>query len=531
MRISNTTCQALLLIIAILSILSINAVPKAYAPSLGGGCECTLSPVPAYAQEGTVVSLVLSVKLSITGTVSLYQFVFNVKDPTGTTVHSAPMNHTTTPNEDQFTIIVAYPGPYITGSNSFKGQYAATVDETSPFPTLNVTNSTFILGITDSLSYERTQTVNVQASRYNASETVSVTIRTQTSSTTVFSKQVTASSTGLVTASWKILPNATIDNYVVTLAGTSTHKNPADTQTFSVRFAIISISGISSSQSTYRRTETMMFSFQPFYPDGSLPSTGVGLLSLVGPGGGTLTLTATYDSIAQTFDATYQTTTSNQTGTWTASLGGHGYSDAWGNSGPGTAISTSTQLTPATLSLTVDTNTNIAVGQSLNLNITVEYPDGTTPQTASVRAYLVYTGSPAINDTVPVVYDSTLGFWVGTYTAKPGDTGGLWSFIVTASDSASPPNTGQATRAITIQNGNNTVPTSPSFPLFYFGILAAIIAGILLAVLLVFKKRRVGHASLKIDLEAVHSEAGRIESQEFFQTIKEQVRKDLEDKK
>ena len=55
------------------------------------------------------------------------------------------------------------------------------------------------------------------------------------------------------------------------------------------------------------------------------------------------------------------------------------------------------------------------------------------------------------------------------------------------------------------------------------------IAGILIAVFLVFKKHRVTHARLKIDLEAVHSEAGRIESSEFFKSVKDQVRKEKEE--
>jgi len=42
----------------------------------------------------------------------------------------------------------------------------------------------------------------------------------------------------------------------------------------------------------------------------------------------------------------------------------------------------------------------------------------------------------------------------------------------------------------------------------------------------VFKKRRrTTSASLKIDLEAVKSEAGRIEGQDFFQSIRDQVKK------
>jgi hypothetical protein len=39
----------------------------------------------------------------------------------------------------------------------------------------------------------------------------------------------------------------------------------------------------------------------------------------------------------------------------------------------------------------------------------------------------------------------------------------------------------------------------------------------------------VTHAGLKIDLDAVHSEAGRIGSSEFFQSVKDQVRKEKEE--
>jgi hypothetical protein len=173
----------------------------------------------------------------------------------------------------------------------------------------------------------------------------------------------------------------------------------------------------------------------------------------------------------------------------------------------------------------VTTNTNIAVGQQLKFNATITYPDDTILQPAApVRAYLLYSGTPAINDSVPMVFDTTLGLWVGTYTARSTDTGGLWSLVVKASDSSTPSNAGTATRAITIQNN-----PPASFPLYYFGILAAIIAGLLIAFFLMFKRRRVTHARLKIDLEAVHSEAGRIESSEFFQSVKDQVRKEKDE--
>jgi hypothetical protein len=380
------------------------------------------------------------------------------------------------------------------------------------------------MNIVDSSEHERTQTVTIQASGYNASESVSVKIRTQTTSTLVFSQTAPATLGGVVTASWKIPVNATIDSYVVTVSGTSSFKTPPDVQHFAVNAATMSVATITSFKPTYQRTETMRFSFQPTYPDASLPSTGVGLLTLATPSGTKITLTATYNSNAQTFNANYTTSVINQTGIWTVTLGPRAYSDAFGNTGPVSAIMNTPQLNVAALLIDVTTNTNIGVGQQLRFNATIEYPDGTTLQSGTVRAYLLYSGTPTINDTVPMVFDTTLGLWVGSYTARSTDTGGLWSLVVKASDSPTPANTGTATRAINIQNN-----PPASFPLYYFGIIAALIAGLLLAVFLVFKRRRVTHARLKIDLEAVHSEAGRIESSDFFKSVKDQVRKEKEE--
>jgi len=480
--------------------------------------------VPAYAQEGNTVSLVLTVKFNPVSSTTTFAFRFSVMDPAGRTFQSQLINYTTLPGQNQFNILEAYPSVSFPGSNSVAGLYSTSVDQLAPVVMPNVASSSFFLGIADNPAYERTQTVNMQGIRYNASESVRVTIRTQTTSTLVFSQTIFATSSGAVIASWKILVNATIDNYVVTLTGTSTIKRPPDVQVFSVRAASMSIAGITSVKSTYQRTETMKFSFQPVYPDGSLPTTGVALLTLARPNGGNITLTATYDGLAQTFNASYTTSINNQTGLWTAILTGHAYSDAYGNTGPGVRVTNSPQLAPASLGISVTANTSIGVGQQLRLNATIAYPDGTTFQSGTVAGYLLYSGTPTVNDSVPMVFDTNLRQWIGTYTTRSSDTGGLWSLVVKASDSQSPPNTGTATRAITIQNN-----PPASFPLYYFGIIAAIIAGLLLAFFLVFKRRRVTHARLKIDLEAVHSEAGRIESSDFFKSVKDQVRKEKEE--
>jgi hypothetical protein len=500
-----------------------NPFPETHAAGPTPGGYYYLNPVPGSTQEGNTVSLVLTVTGASGST--LYQFRFLVRNPAGVTFQSRLQNYTTLLGQTQFNILVVYPSASSPGSTSLLGQYAASVDLVSPVASPGVASSSFYINLVDFSERERTQTLNVQASGYNASESVTVTIRTQTTSTLVFSQTTPASSTGIITANWKIPRNATIDTYAVTVSGTSTIKNPADNQHFLVNAAAMSVAAITVLKPSYQRTETMQFSFQPTYPDTSVPSTGVGLLTLARPSGGKITLTAIYNSNAKTFTANYTTSVINETGVWTVTLGARAYSDAYGNTGPGTAISNTPQLTPAVLAVVVTTNTNIAVGQQLKFNATITYPDDTILQPAApVRAYLLYSGTPAINDSVPMVFDTTLGLWVGTYTARSTDTGGLWSLVVKASDSSTPSNAGTATRAITIQNN-----PPASFPLYYFGILAAIIAGLLIAFFLVFKRRRVTHTRLKIDLEAVHSEAGRIENSEFFQSVKDQVRKEKDE--
>ncbi len=508
----------LLTLAVLVPLILVNTVPLGRAEN-----AYTLTPFPIFSQEGSTVALVLTVNNANTSTT--YQFMFLVKDPANRTSNSAIQSHTTGPNENQFSILVNYPSPSFAGSNSLVGQYNAQVVQIGNTITTMVAAAHFYYSVADNIGYERSQTVNMHATGYAASEAVTVTIVTKSTLTTVFSQTVTASPTGVVSTSWRIPVNATVDTYLLSLSGASTVKSPSDAQGFSVKQAVMNIPSISSLQSTYQRTETMQFTFQPAYPDGTFASTGVALLTLARPDGQTITLTATYDNSSQTFQTTYKTSTDNQTGPWNANLAAFAYSDAYGNNGPSRLAAGATQLNPAALSLNVATGTNFVVGQQMGFNASITYPDGTVLQSGAVGAYLLLSGSPVLNESVPMVFDTNLQVWVGTFTWKPADTGGLWSLTVKASDSSVSPNTGTATRAVIVDN--NTTTASPSFPLYYFGIAAGLIAAGLLGAMLLFKKRRkMTGTSLKIDLEAVKTEAGRIEGQDFFQKIRDQVKKD-----
>jgi PKD repeat protein len=662
-------------------------------------------------QEGYSVLLILNVVGASPST--LYQFTFHVRDPSTKVWNSVLQNYTTFSTQTQFSVLPSYPSASFIGAgggtSSLVGQFVGWVNQTRPATgtttAVAVTTNGFFFILTDYTEYQRTQTVGIRASGYNASETATILIRTQTTSTVVLNSTTTASPTGLVTGSWKIPRNAVLDNYVLTVTGKSTAKSPADAQGFPVKAAAMSISSFTSSKSSYQRTETMKFWFKSSYPDLTYANSGTALVVLKNPSAGAVSLTAVYDNIAQTFNATYKTFSTNQTGVWTASIGVNGFDDGFGNNGPAVAVTTSPQLQPAVLAISITSKSYFTIGEQIKLNATIQYPDLTTLQSGQVGAFLLFSGG-GHNDTIPMVYDSTLNLWVGSYSPLT-EPGGLWSLSVAGADSASPTNSGKATKTVQLQDriptasftftsgpiltsssvsfdgsasfdpdgtivgyawdfgdgstgsgatpshsysiagvysvklnvtdntGSTAVSTQTvtitdrpptvtltqssttatpgqaviitisaidpdgtvvnatvtwgdgtrdtimgapttaghtysltnglpsatytvtvtvrdnsgsiasatskqitvqpaqsssnvSFPLYYFGILAPIIGALLIGTFLAFRRHKVTHARLKIDLEAVKAEAGRIENQEFFQSVKDQLKKDKE---
>ena len=605
----------------LLVLLALGVVIGAGVPHIVHAASPLLTAFPFYSQEGSTITIVLSYPGATP--LTLYSFSFFVRDPSTTVWTSTRQNYTTFLGETEFSLIILYPspefpcnGPSLCPSTSLVGTYIVSVSQILPSPRPNVAPPTwFFVGLTDRYQpYQRTQSVSIVATGYAPGESVNIAIRTSTTLTLVYSHTASASSTGQVTDSWYIPKNATVtEDYIVTLTGTVTSKNPADAQGFNVQQALMSISALSSSKSTYQRTETFSFSFQAAYPSGEIANTGLALITLTRPDRTNRTLTATYNGELQTFVATYKTTTTNQTGTWTASLVDYGYDDGFGNQGPTTILTTSPQLQPAAFAVSVTMKAIFAASEQIKFNATITYPDGTLLTSGNVSSTLSLTGG-GYTASVPVVYDTFLNIWIGIYNPRGDEPSGLWSLTVAASDSAQPANSGSSVKAIQVQNRSPvgtftgstnsaltgvsitfdaasssdpdgtivsylwdfgdgstgsgvttshsfanpgtysvrltvtdnlgatasttytvTVTANPqsgsnvSFPLYYFGIIAALIAAGLAGAFFAFRRHKVTHARLKIDLEAVRTEAGRIENQEFFQSVKDQLKKDKDD--
>jgi PKD repeat protein len=168
---------------------------------------------------------------------------------------------------------------------------------------------------------------------------------------------------------------------------------------------------------------------------------------------------------------------------------------------------------PPTVTLT-QSATTATLGRAIVLTIAASDPDGTIATTT-------VNWGDGTTDTIsgPPTTDSH------TYSLASGAPSATYMITVTVHDNSG--STKSATsNPITVQPIQSS--SNVSFPLYYFGILAALIAALLMGTFLAFRRHKVTHARLRIDLEAVKAEAGRIENQEFFQSVKDQLKKDKE---
>jgi len=160
---------------------------------------------------------------------------------------------------------------------------------------------------------------------------------------------------------------------------------------------------------------------------------------------------------------------------------------------------------------------SISTGQTVTVSIASSDPDGTISSTQVDWGDGTVDTIPGASQTDSHQYGST-----GSASSK------TFYITVTVTDN-SHSTSSPSTAAISVQASSQSSSGTLSLPLYYFAILAAVVAVLLVGGFLAFRRHKITHANLKIDLEAVRSEAGRIENQEFFQSVKDQLKKDKDD--
>jgi hypothetical protein len=110
-------------------------------------------------------------------------------------------------------------------STEYAGTYSLKFNDT-------LAKSQFSVDILDSISYHRGQTVTVHATGYQPNQAASITFTS--GSTTLDTKQVTASADGVISTTWVVVDSAPIGDCTAKITPEGTQKAVQDQQTFTV---------------------------------------------------------------------------------------------------------------------------------------------------------------------------------------------------------------------------------------------------------------------------------------------------------
>jgi hypothetical protein len=229
----------------------------------------------------------------------------------------------------------------------------------------------------------------------------------------------------------------------------------------------------------------------------------------------------TYSSTLNAFHGTFQIPLSSQVGPWVATVEVNSFDDGYGNKGPISSVLKPFTVSPAILTVSTTTNyNNYTVGGIVVIYASVVTPGGYNFTSGTVTA-TTYHASSQIGSPLPLFYDQSRGKWVGSYTVNSTNPAGIWQIQVNATDTYG--NMGQGSTSTLV-----TMPVAPqqSSTLNYLlAVAIALLGGLAVLVSwMIFGRRRVLRRVLKVDLEAIHAEAKKVESQDFFKKVQEQLR-------
>src|SRR5256712_12475903 len=454
-----------------------------------------------------------------------YQFSWAVTDPTGaittttTAVNAAPATFATS---------VAYPTDF--GKNiTYVGEYNITVSQTIPPPTTRAATSLFQVGLTDAKEYQRTQPVSMIAQGYKSTENITISIRSPTGNAPGFPTTRLANSLGVLAYTWtSIPPSVPIGNYTVTLTGSSTPKTGfPDTQTFLVDPANVAITQLSITQSSLQRSQTQTFRFSATYPSTAQAKTGSAIIRIIEADGFTEhDITATYNTSVGQFQGTFPIPLIGETGVWVASIDVVGYKDGFGSMGPSSSVNRGFAISTAILTVTPSTpSINYTTGSIIVVNAIVVTPGGDNFTSGTVIATTHYS-SVQIGSPLRLSYDQTHGKWVGSYTVNSTSPNGIWIIQVNATDAYGNSGYGSTSTLVTLPPSQQPPPspTSSAFNYLWLIVIGLVAAIAILASFIVYRRGRMVRRVLKVDLEAIHAEAKKVENNEFFKNVQEQLK-------
>ena len=506
------------------------AVPSYPVQALGESYSLTQSAFRIQETNSPGVTFVLNVTKA---TAALnYQFTWTVTDPTGGT-HNVNTQVNTAPAT--FTTSVNYPNSFGSTSNIiYVGNYSLAVSQTSPPANSNpVKTAQFKVGLTDAGTYQRASPVSITAQGYSNSENVTISISSKSGPAPGFPTSSLTNSMGVLSYNWNTIPaSLPVGNYTVTLAG-KTIKTILDTQSFLVIPANMTIPQLFVGQSSLERSQTEGFHFTASYPNTVQAKTGSAIVRVTEADGVTVhNIVATYRAIQGQFQGTFQIPLNSSVGVWVASIDIGGYNDGYGNIGPSSSVVRGFAVSSATLTVKASTaKANYTTNNVVGIYASIVTPAGANFTSGQVEA-TTYLSTRQIVNPVTLSYDQSRGKWVGSYTVNSTDPSGVWIIQVNATDVFGNSGYGSTSTLVTvppIQQPPPPPPQSSTFDYLWIIVIALVAALTILASLVVYRRGRVMRRVLKVDLEAIHAEAKKVESNEFFKNVQEQLKEQKKD--
>ena len=493
---------------------SVHAVGETYS----------LTTSVARIQESSGASVPLGLNVTNANTLANYAFTWHVKDPSGSIYQAS--SQTNVPHGTSFVEGVAYPGNFGTSASiDLVGIYAVWVNQTQP-PLVGSTGVgkpvLFQVGLTDSLTYQRTLSVAIKASGYKPNLNVTIRISGQNGLAPNFPTNKTADNNGDLSYLWSSIPaSIPVGNWNVSLSGNPT-KNPPDVQSFTILPANVTVSPLTLSRSLLQASQTEDFRLSATYPNGSRVKTGgVGLLLIEVDGSTSHYVTMSYSPSLNVFHGTYQIPLSSQFGPWVATIEVNTFDDGHGNKGPVSGVFKPFTVTPATLAVSVLTaNNSYTIGDIVAIYVSVVTPGGDNFTSGTVTVTTYYS-TRQIGSPLQLFYDQSRGKWVGSYTVNATNPAGIWQIQVNATDTYGNMGQGSTSTLVNMPAG----PQQSSTFNYLLVLVIALLGGFAVLVSwIVFGRRRILRKVLKVDLEAIHAEAKKVENQDFFKKVQEQLR-------
>jgi hypothetical protein len=516
--------NSLLLFTVFLSLsLSIGTTPLAN----GAGETFKLSISPARTTEGnsTGVSLVVSVTNAMT-TIT-YSFTWTVKDPSGTSTIATKSVLSTV---SSWSLVAKYPSDF-SGSLNLTGTYTVNVAEDLPSVNASIATGQFQVGLTDSVSYQRTLTVRVFGSGYLPSDNVTIVLLRGVTVVPGFPTWKLADTGGRVSFSWQTIPSTLTGTYAVSLTGKNTPaKTPPDLQGFTINIANMSITPLWESTSILQRTQMVEFRFNATYPNTQVANVGSALVKLTEPDGTTIhVIPASYDNTVNGFRAFYITSLSSTGGVWTASLAAGSFDDGFGNLGPATTSSVSFTVRGALLTVTIDGfNGPYSVGNTIPIGVKVVTPAGGNYTAGKVNATLTYSGG-YVTAPLILVYDQTRGKWTGSYRVNSTDPSGTWLLTVSAGDGYGNGGSSNASFNVSVNSsGPGTTPGGTSIATGWLPWVVLLVALSLGFGTLISRHFSATHREVKLDVQAIKEKAAQVKGEDFLQSIQAQLKRRAE---